>query len=130
MGEDWLPNSVAVNRKVIQTFLDEQVARALIAKPLAFEALLSEFEGAVGEDVRYVPNLFIGGKAFAGLYGDAMVFKLDGPTHARTLALSRTPLFDPSGRGRSMKAWVQVPLRHTTKWPTLTREALRAISEQ
>jgi len=46
MGEDWLPNGVAVNRKVIQTFLDEQVAQALIATPLAFDALFSEFEGA------------------------------------------------------------------------------------
>jgi 4,5-dihydroxyphthalate decarboxylase len=47
MGEDWLPNGVAVNRKVIQAFLDEQVAQGLITKPLAFEALFSEFERAV-----------------------------------------------------------------------------------
>jgi len=45
LGEDWLPNGVAASRKVVQAFLDEQVAQGLIAKPLAFEALFSEFEG-------------------------------------------------------------------------------------
>ena len=49
MGEDWLPNGVAVNRTVVQAFLDEQVAQGLIAKPLAFEALFSEFERAAKE---------------------------------------------------------------------------------
>ena len=50
-----------------------------------------------------MPNPFIGGKTFAGLYGDAMVFKLEGPA---------------------------VPLRHAIKWPTLAREALRNLSDK
>jgi len=47
MGEDWHPNGVAANRKMIQAFLDEEVAQGLIAQPLSVEALFSECEGAV-----------------------------------------------------------------------------------
>jgi len=47
VGEDWHPNGVAANRKMIQAFLDEEVAQGLIAQPLSVEALFSEFEGAV-----------------------------------------------------------------------------------
>jgi 4,5-dihydroxyphthalate decarboxylase len=48
MGDDWLPNGVAVNRRVVQLFLDEQVAQGLIATPLPFEALFTEFEETAG----------------------------------------------------------------------------------
>jgi len=46
MGDDWLPNGVAVNRKNIQAFLDEQLAQGLISAPLSVEALFSEFAAA------------------------------------------------------------------------------------
>jgi hypothetical protein len=38
-------------------------------------------------------------KAFAGLYGDAMVFKLAGDAHAAARGLAGVELFDPSGSG-------------------------------
>ena len=62
------------------------------------------------------------GKAFAGLYGDDMVFKLAGDVHARALALSGAHLFEPMD-GRPMKAWVQVPPTHETQWAELARNA-------
>lgn len=70
------------------------------------------------------PTLYIGGKAFVGLFGDAMIFKLAGEAHARALALPGASLFDPSGRGRPMKAWVQVPLAEAAAWPDLADHAL------
>ena len=76
----------------------------------AVAAGLTKSTAAVAGKMFGMPNLFIGGKAFAGLYGDAMVFKLDGSAHARAPALPGAQLFDPSGRGRPMKAWVQAPL--------------------
>src|SRR4051794_40158208 len=39
------------------------------------------------------------GKAFAGYYEGAMVFKLTTPAHAEALALPGSRLFDPSGQG-------------------------------
>jgi len=44
MGEDWHPNGVEPNRKVIQAFLDEQLAQGLIPGPLSVEALFSDFQ--------------------------------------------------------------------------------------
>jgi len=45
-------------------------------------ALLVEEVGAKPGQMMGMPTLFLGGKAFAGLSGDAMVFKLDGEVHA------------------------------------------------
>ena len=59
-----------------------------------------------------------GGKAFCGLYGDDMIFKLEGQDHARALGLAGAHLFEPMA-GRPMKAWVQVPpsmSRSTASW--------------
>ena len=64
-----------------------------------------------------------GGRVFAGLYGDDMVFKLEGhAARERVLALDGAHLFEPMA-GRPMKAWVQVPPTHETQWAELAREA-------
>jgi hypothetical protein len=67
-----------------------------------------------------------GGKAFAGLYGDDMVFKLDGPAHAQALGLEGAHLFEPMA-GRPMKAWVQVPPAHEQRWLELAKAAEQAL---
>ena len=58
-----------------------------------------------------------------------MVFKLAVPQHTEALALSGSRLFDPSGRGRPMKEWVEVPMAHASKWLKLAREALRYVDD-
>ena len=63
-----------------------------------------------------------GGKVFAGLYGDDMVFKLEGDARASALALEGAHLFEPMA-GRPIKAWVQVPPTHETQWAELARKA-------
>jgi hypothetical protein len=70
-----------------------------------------------------MPTLKTGSKAFAGLFEDAMVFKLSGDAHGRALALPGAHLFDPSGM-RPMKEWVVVPSDHADQWDALAREAL------
>jgi TfoX-like protein len=62
------------------------------------------------------------GKAFCGLYGDDMVFKLAGADHERALALQGAHLFEPMA-GRPMKAWVQVPPDHADQYADLARAA-------
>lgn len=73
------------------------------------------------------PTLSFGGKAFAGLFGAAMVFKLNREAHVTALAEPGATPFDPSGRGRPMKAWVQVPIEDSAVWPRLADQALAAL---
>jgi hypothetical protein len=63
------------------------------------------------------------GKAFAGFFEGAMVFKLGGDSHGEALALSGARLFDPSERGRPMKEWVVVPIEHVSRWLEFARNA-------
>lgn len=70
-----------------------------------------------------MPTLKVGGKAFAGLFGDAVVFKLGGEAHAGALALAGAQLFDPSGMGRPMREWVVVPAAHAKRWQALGQAA-------
>jgi hypothetical protein len=74
-----------------------------------------------------MPILKARSKAFAGLWGDAMVFKLTGEAHAGALALKGAALFDPSGMGRAMKEWVVVPSVHAKRWPILAEDALEYV---
>jgi hypothetical protein len=73
-----------------------------------------------------MPALLLDRKAFAGLYGDAMVFKLSGDAHAAALELAGAELFDPSQLGRPMKAWVVVPAPHAGSWGGLAEQALES----
>lgn len=67
------------------------------------------------------------GKAFISFFNDCMIFKLSGDVHAEALALPGSVLFDPSGKGRAMKEWVQVPFAHKKHWQRLAAEALRYV---
>ena len=60
-----------------------------------------------------------GGKAFCGLYGNDMIFKLEGEDHARALSLKGA---EPMA-GRPMKAWIQVPPEHEAQYGDLARAA-------
>ena len=75
-----------------------------------------------------MPSLKAGGKLFAGVYGDALTFKLGGDAHATALALKGAELFDPSGRGRAMKEWVVVPSAYAKRWPEFAEAARRYVA--
>ena len=66
-------------------------------------------------------------KAFCGLFGNDMVFKLTGDEHKEALTLNGAKLFDPSGMNQPMKEWVQVPFVHKRKWESLAIEALKYV---
>ena len=76
-----------------------------------------------------MPCLKNNGKTFAGFYQGAMVFKLPVSWHTEALALSGAHVFNPSGRGRPMREWVEVPVEHASRWLELAREALRYVDE-
>ncbi len=63
-----------------------------------------------------------GRKVFAGLFGDAMVFKLGGAAHAAALKLKGGAV-RPAAMARPMKEWVVAPAAHVKKWSDLDARA-------
>ena len=70
------------------------------------------------------PCFKVNKKAFICFFQDSMVFKLEGTAHAEALNLKDSKLFNPSGKGRAMKAWVQVSFEHKDRWNDLAKLAL------
>ncbi len=56
-----------------------------------------------------MPSVKVNGKAFLGLSGDKLVFKLGENERVAALKLAGARLFEPM-QGRAMKEWVEVPL--------------------
>lgn len=75
------------------------------------------------------PALKVNGKAFACFFENEMVFKISGDEHVHAIALSGAKLFDPSGKGRAMKEWVQVPYKHNKEWKNLAQAAFNYVKD-
>ena len=99
------------------------------ARYAALAEELSTAAGVTPSRMFGMPTLKAGGKAFAGLAGDGMVFRLGGEAHARALSLPGAHLFDPAGMNRPMKAWVVVPAEHAEAWDDLARQALSYLKK-
>ncbi len=67
------------------------------------------------------PCFKINGKAFISFFQNEMVFKLRGNEHKAAMALEGAQLFDPSGKKRPMKEWVQVPATYSDQWKKLAK---------
>lgn len=84
------------------------------------EALYTEIgtktKDAVQSQMFGKPCFKVNGKAFICFFEDSMVFKLSGDQHKDALSLDGSKLFDPSGKKRPMKEWVQVPFDYADKW--------------
>ena len=74
-----------------------------------------------------MPCVKAGGKMVIGYARSGeMVFKLPVDSeHEKALGLDGAHLFDPSGKGRPFKQWVQVPYAHESQWPKLADTAVR-----
>src|SRR5256885_1235202 len=88
------------------------------------------FKGAEESQMFGKPCFKVKGKAFVSFFNDCMVFKLSGGDHKKALGLGGSELFDPSGKKRPMKEWVQVPAMHTAKWPELAKAAFEYVKSQ
>lgn len=73
------------------------------------------------------PCFKIHGKAFVCFFKNEMVFKLTGDAYKDALSLDGSQLFDPSGKKRPMKEWVQVPADYSDKWKKFAKEALNYV---
>ena len=75
------------------------------------------------------PCLKIDGKAFASYHDRCMVFKLRGDDHTEALSLDGSQLFDPTGKNRPMREWVQVPFDYADRWAAFARAAQAYVRE-
>lgn len=91
--------------------------------------LVSESGGVRQTKMFGMPSLQVKGKMFAGVWGNALVFKLTGEEHKKALALKGAKLFDPSGMGRAMKEWVQIPAAHSRQWRKYARAAMEYVAK-
>lgn len=73
------------------------------------------------------PCFKINKKAFVCFFKDCMVFKLSNGVHQEALSLDGAELFDPSGKGRPMKEWVQVPFDYHLRWKEFAIESLAYV---
>lgn len=94
-----------------------------------FNEIGASVKGAEISQMFGKPALKINGKAFACFFQDCMVFKLTGDEHAAAIKLKGAVLFDPAGKGRAMKEWVQLPFAHKAKWNVLADSAMKYVKK-
>ncbi len=89
-----------------------------------------ETEDAIKSQMFGKPCFKIGKKAFTCFFENSMVFKLNGEFHQEVLSLDGSELFDPSGKNRPMKEWVQVPFDYKEKWKIFAEKSAEYASEK
>jgi hypothetical protein len=97
-----------------------------------YEAIAAEITDGheiVASKLFGMPTLKVRGKAFAGLFGEAMSFKLSPADLEAALQLPGAGSFDPSGMGRPMGGWAMLTLEGREHWRALAEQALRFVSE-
>lgn len=75
------------------------------------------------------PCFKVNGKAFICFFQNEMVFKLTGESHDEVMCLSGAKLFDPSGKNRPMKEWVQLSAEHIGQWEHFAKAALEYVKK-
>jgi len=93
-----------------------------------FHQVATQISGSEKSQMFGKPCYKIGGKAFVCFFQDEMVFKLNDPHKTEALALDGSSLFDPSGKGRAMKEWVQLPVVHEQYWSNYAGLAAKYVS--
>lgn len=87
-------------------------------------------EGAISSNFFGKPCFKLRGKAFLSFFQDEMVFKLtNSEIHKEAMALTGAKLFDPSGKNRPMKQWVQIPAEYSEKWIYFAEKATESVEE-
>ncbi len=92
-----------------------------------YKSIGLKLKGAEQSQMFGKPCFKINGKAFVSFFGNEMVFKLTGDIHREALSLDGSQMFDPSGKKRPMKEWVQVPYDYKDSWAKFAREAMKYV---
>jgi len=97
---------------------------------IAFISIGQKIENGVKSQMFGKPCFKTNSKAFICFFKNAMVFKLTDLAHHEALSLDGSKLFDPSGKGRPMKEWVQIPFEHKDKWKEFAEKAAIYVGGQ
>lgn len=89
-----------------------------------FNDIGEDLDGCVKSQLFGKSSFKINKKAFMCFFKGCMVFKLSNGTHQEALSLDGSELFDPSGKGRPMKEWVQVSFDYSSRWREFAIESL------
>lgn len=73
------------------------------------------------------PVYKVNGKAFICYFHKDFVCKLDPKNLEKALALKGSKLFDPSGKKRPMKEWVQIKYTHRDEWTGYANHAAKYV---
>jgi TfoX/Sxy family transcriptional regulator of competence genes len=101
-----------------------------MSEPRAYRKLVEQLlaDPAVSEgQMMGMPALKHGSKMFGGLFEGALVVKIGRERVAQLLNSGRARPFDPSGRGRPMKDWAQLP-EPAHDWLALATEAKDSLA--
>ena len=92
-----------------------------------FHSIGEEIEGSIKSKLFGKSCFKVNKKAYVCFFQHSMVFKLTGETFNEALSLDGALLFDPSGKGRPMKEWVQVPFEYKGKWKELALKSFEYV---
>lgn len=92
-----------------------------------------QFEDQYGTTISKMfgkPCLKTGGKAFAAFFKEAMIFKL-GQEEVNFLKekYNGSCNWDPSGKNRPMKDWLEIPADYESDWEQLAKQAMEYVEE-
>lgn len=89
-----------------------------------FQSIAGKLHGAEMSQMFGKPCIKLNGKAFCCFFQEELVVKI-GAEEANMLMkkYEGSQLFDPSGKKRAMKDWLQLPFDYKTDWEKLTRQA-------
>ncbi len=100
----------------------------MTAEEQYFYEIGSGIKDAVKGQMFGKPCFKVGKKAFVCFFKNCMVFKLTGEFHQEALSFDGSELFDPSGKNRPMKEWVQVPCDYKAHWKLLASQSANYVA--
>ena len=87
--------------------------------------LAASIEGAEPSQLFGKPSLKVGKANFVCGFQQSLVVKVGKEAIAEMLPeFEGSVLFDPYGKGRPMKDWLQIPETYKEQWPSLALQAL------
>lgn len=94
-----------------------------------FQELVTGTEGATLGQLFGKACGKLNGKAFVAFFRGDMVFKIGREEVQPCLAkYEGAQNWDPSGKGRPMKDWLQVPAIYQSDWEVLTQKAIQFMA--
>ena len=95
-----------------------------------FESIIEKTKEASVSNMFGKPCGKINKKAFISFFENEMVFKVGRDAIEKLIKkYEGAKNFDPSGKDRPMKDWIQIPYAYKKDWPKLSKQAVKFLSE-